>query len=114
MNPQPVPVATDPTVNRLINSFGNYVGHPALTPLLQKFATRAEFGFKKYGTTTDANPLTLVQWLVHLQEELMDALVYSERIQRDVTDDALIDYMEKTKNFLLFVTYSILHLEGTV
>jgi hypothetical protein len=108
----PVLVAPDPTVNRLINSFGNYVGHPALIPLLQKFVTRAEFGFKKYGTTTDENPLTLIQWLTHLQEELMDALVYGERIKRDQPCGHLDGYMRDTKDFLLFVTLSIIKLQS--
>jgi hypothetical protein len=42
-------------------------------------ARRQQFGLGKYGTSVEANPLTLRQWLVHQQEELADALVYATR-----------------------------------
>lgn len=44
----------------------------------QKLQTRAEVGLRKYGTTTERNDLSLVDWLRHLQEELMDGSVYIE------------------------------------
>jgi hypothetical protein len=43
--------------------------------------TRAEKGKEKYGTTMERDDLTLMQWLQHLQEELMDAAVYIEKIK---------------------------------
>lgn len=36
-------------------------------------AQRQSLGLNKYGTTVAENPLTLRQWLVHQQEELLDA-----------------------------------------
>jgi len=44
--------------------------------------TRAEQGKEKYGTTMERDDLTLMQWLQHLQEELMDAVVYIEKIKQ--------------------------------
>jgi len=42
---------------------------------------RREVGLTKYGTDVDGNPLDLRQWLQHLQEELLDAAVYVERLK---------------------------------
>jgi hypothetical protein len=43
-------------------------------------AQRQSLGLNKYGTTVAENPLTLRQWLVHQQEELLDAAIYTQRI----------------------------------
>jgi len=48
--------------------------------------TRAEKGKEKYGTTMERNDLTLIQWLQHLQEELMDAAVYVEKLKQEIKD----------------------------
>lgn len=42
----------------------------------QQLLNRSEVGLKKYGVTTMRKDLTLDQWMVHLQEELLDAAVY--------------------------------------
>ena len=49
-----------------------------------KIATRSIIGQQKYGTTLAENELPLVDWLNHLQEELMDAINYIERIKQEV------------------------------
>lgn len=46
----------------------------------KKLIRRSEIGFRKYGTTMERKDLSLEQWLVHLQEELMDAAVYVEKL----------------------------------
>jgi hypothetical protein len=46
----------------------------------EKFQSRAAVGKQKYGVTMERNDLTLVSWLTHLQEELMDAVVYLEKL----------------------------------
>lgn len=46
--------------------------------------SRMDAGYKKYGTTTDRTDLSLLQWLQHLQEELLDAAVYVERLKEEV------------------------------
>ena len=45
-----------------------------------KLLARSQVGLRKYGTTTERNDLTPLDWLRHLQEELMDAAVYIEAI----------------------------------
>lgn len=49
----------------------------------RKILERAEFGLGKYGVTVERTDLSTLDWLVHTQEELMDAVVYLERLIRD-------------------------------
>ena len=48
--------------------------------VIYKIRSRADVGEKKYGVTMERNDLTFLQWMTHLQEELMDATVYLEKI----------------------------------
>ena len=50
--------------------------------VIDQFRTRAEQGKAKYGTTMDRNDLTHMEWIQHLQEELMDAVVYLEKVKQ--------------------------------
>ena len=52
--------------------------------IISKFKQRSETGIKKYGTTLDRNDLTPDQWLNHLEEELMDAILYCHRIRKEL------------------------------
>ena len=52
--------------------------------LIQKYKERSEVGIKKYGTTLDRNDLNTLDWLKHLQEELMDASLYIEKLLNKV------------------------------
>lgn len=52
--------------------------------VLDRYKDRAEKGMVKYGTTMDRNDLDLEQWLTHLQEELMDATVYIEKLKQEI------------------------------
>lgn len=45
-----------------------------------KILGRAEKGKDKYGVTMEREDLSTEEWLNHLQEELMDACVYVERL----------------------------------
>jgi len=48
--------------------------------IASRIVQRAAVGHAKYGTTMDRNDLTDVEWMRHLQEELMDAVVYLEKL----------------------------------
>jgi len=54
----------------------------------QSLLERMEKGYKKYGTTTERVDIDLLGWLQHLQEELMDAAVYVERIKDELKTSA--------------------------
>ena len=48
--------------------------------VIEKIRNRAKVGESKYGVTMERNDLSFLQWMKHLQEELMDAAVYVEKI----------------------------------
>ena len=50
----------------------------------EKIQKRSEVGKSKYGVTMERTDLSTIEWLTHLQEELMDAAVYVERLMGDV------------------------------
>jgi Trm5-related predicted tRNA methylase len=47
----------------------------------QELLKRSVRGLEKYGVTTNRTDLSVLQWLTHLQEELMDAAIYIERLK---------------------------------
>ena len=59
----------------------------------EKIQKRSEVGKSKYGVTMERTDLSTIEWLTHLQEELMDAAVYVERLLRDLS--AAIKEVEK-------------------
>jgi hypothetical protein len=51
--------------------------------ICDEFIERSNHGFKKYGVTTERIDLNFDQWIQHLKEELMDAVVYIHRVQKE-------------------------------
>ena len=49
--------------------------------VIQKFRNRSEVGFKKYGVTLKDDDQPFDVWLTHIQEELMDAVNYIEKVK---------------------------------
>lgn len=49
--------------------------------VIESFKQRSEIGILKYGKTLDRNDLTFLQWIQHTQEELMDAILYLEKLK---------------------------------
>ena len=49
--------------------------------VLKRFNARSLAGIEKYSTTLDRNDLTRLEWLQHLQDELMDAVLYIEKLK---------------------------------
>jgi hypothetical protein len=56
---------------------------PILLRVLAKYYERSETGIKKYGRTLDRDDLSFIDWLTHLQEELMDATLYIEKLKSE-------------------------------
>jgi hypothetical protein len=52
--------------------------------IIAKFKQRSETGIAKYGTTLDRNDLSPEQWLNHLEEELMDAILYCHKLKTEL------------------------------
>ena len=55
--------------------------------VIAKIRSRADVGKAKYGVTMERDDLDLLAWLQHLQEELMDAAVYVERLMDEVSKE---------------------------
>ena len=49
--------------------------------VLKRFNARSLAGIEKYSTTLERNDLTGKEWLQHLQDELMDAVLYIEKLK---------------------------------
>ena len=52
--------------------------------VINKFSERSRIGIAKYNTTLQRNNLSLTEWLNHLQEELMDATLYIEKLKQEI------------------------------
>ena len=52
-----------------------------------KFEERSQTGIRKYNTTLEREDLNLYDWLTHLQEELMDATLYVEKLKSYAKED---------------------------
>ena len=53
--------------------------------VIQKFQERSDLGQKKYGVTLDRTDLSPLDWIQHAQEELMDGILYLERLKKTYT-----------------------------
>ena len=73
---------------------------PVVHRVVQKFVSRSDIGFAKYGVTLEQDPSRMFEWLNHLQEELMDAVLYLQKakevyttdLQEDLLSDLDVDY----------------------
>lgn len=54
----------------------------------ENFEQRSKTGIEKYGTTLERKDVDLLGWLTHLQEELMDATLYIERLKDETTKNS--------------------------
>ena len=54
---------------------------PVVESVVAKFVSRSDVGFAKYGKTLRDDKSDLFAWANHLQEELMDAVLYIEKLQ---------------------------------
>ena len=52
--------------------------------VISSFKERSEVGVKKYNKTMDRDDLSTLEWLQHLQEELMDATLYIEKLKKRI------------------------------
>jgi len=68
---------------------------PVVKRVVDKFVSRSDVGFKKYGVTLEDDKSNMFEWMNHLQEELMDAVLYLQKAKEvystDLQEDLLID-----------------------
>ena len=59
---------------------------PVVQSVVNKFVDRSDVGFAKYGKTMRDDRSDVYVWLNHLQEELMDATLYLQRLKEEISD----------------------------
>ena len=52
--------------------------------VIEQLKERENRGNEKYGVNTDRTDLSPIEWLQHLQEELMDGAVYIEKLKTEL------------------------------
>ena len=52
--------------------------------VIGQYRERSEVGIKKYNNTMDRKDLSNLDWLTHLQQELMDATLYIEKLKNEL------------------------------
>lgn len=54
--------------------------------VIQQFIERSKMGKEKYGTDLDRTDLKTKDWIQHAQEELMDGILYLEKLKKTITN----------------------------
>tara|TARA_B110000240_G_scaffold138070_1_gene152895 strand:- start:18 stop:314 length:297 start_codon:yes stop_codon:yes gene_type:complete len=73
---------------------------PVVKRVVNKFVSRSDVGFKKYGVTLEQDPSKMFEWLNHLQEELMDAVLYLQKAKETYTDDFMDAALENERGII--------------
>lgn len=53
--------------------------------IIDQFINRAQFGKIKYNTDLDRNDLSVPEWIEHAQQELMDGILYLEKLKKTLS-----------------------------
>ena len=64
--------------------------------VIDKIRERARVGEDKYKTTMEREDLSFDDWMTHLQEELLDACVYLEKL-KDIKSKIKLNQMKFKK-----------------
>ena len=59
------------------------VEDPIVMSVMTKVYERSQVGIKKYNTMLTRDDLSTLEWISHLQDELMDATLYLERLKQE-------------------------------
>jgi len=70
--------------------------------VVNRFKERSEVGIAKYGKTMDRKDLSTLEWMIHFREELMDGLLYLERVIQDTQKENIIDIMKSDEELGLY------------
>ena len=77
-------------LSNALNGLNGEFRDPVVKRVVDKFKERSDEGYKKYGTTLHEERTTkikgLMKYLVDIQEELMDAILYIQTAQEELKD----------------------------
>ena len=62
---------------------------PVVERVVDKFISRSDVGYKKYGVTLEQDQSRIFEWINHLQEELMDAVLYLQKAKEVYSEDLM-------------------------
>jgi len=65
----------------------NDIKDPIVENVRNLLSVRSKMGMVKYDTTLEDSKLSTLEWLQHLQEELLDGACYIERLKKDLTQN---------------------------
>ena len=80
------------------------VEDPIVLKVMTKFYDRSQRGIEKYGTMLTRTDLDFIDWVTHLQEEMLDAALYCERLKDEYKTnqkDAIINLMNSEYDEML-------------
>ena len=60
----------------------DYTPDSIVQTIVEKFVERSKMGEKKYGVTLDRTDLSNIDFINHAQEELMDGILYLEKLKQ--------------------------------
>jgi glycosyl transferase family 25 len=63
----------------------SYCQDSIVNNVISAFIGRSNLGLQKYGTTLDRDDLSVLDWIQHAQEEHMDAILYLEKLKKELT-----------------------------
>ena len=85
-------------LSQALNGLNGEFRDPVVKRVVNKFKQRSDEGYKKYGTTLHEERTTkvkgLMKYLIDIQEELMDAILYIQTAQEELKD--MLDNEKKT------------------
>ena len=64
----------------------NDINDPIVENVKNMLTLRSKIGIAKYDTTLEDSKLSTLEWLQHLQEELLDGACYIERLKKDLNE----------------------------
>ena len=67
---------------KYVDQSKTFIPDSIVQSVMNKFHTRAEMGYKKYNNTLDRNDFTVLEWIENAQEELMDGILYLEKLKK--------------------------------
>jgi hypothetical protein len=62
-----------------------FVTDTVVTSIINQFVLRAQFGKQKYGTDLDRKDLSTLDWIEHAKQELMDGILYLEKLKQELS-----------------------------
>ena len=77
-------------LSNALNGLNGEFRDPVVKRVVNKFKEKSDEGYKKYGTTLHEERTTkikgLMKYLIDIQEELMDAILYIQTAQEELKD----------------------------